>query len=790
MKKKITLVLFVAMILCCLFSIEVHADSYAYRYGGNEYSDLNALASVKPSSHKDYINAEVYLSGTKVGDIAVVNLQGDTYFMTEVDAKKIKNGEYDNAFLVYDNTKLVKVSSASKSGSESMDSLMTSKTAHMASAFDSFTQPSNVDKPWTLSNDLGVSSTVNGSATGLAWWGVNSDRILDIGYQQSNMLSLQTVKISTFVEFSTLSDKADYNLLLLPGQLNTSQGMISINQDAIKATVEFVFNESWGYKYRVKKALLEISIEYGINVYSLKADKPVKLKDCIDTSGGDRKIAVKNGISESLNYFIHPGFGIMNSPPTDAAGWLDTQMFQRLTNISDTGAKLNPDLPLGFMSAQKNDGSASGTVVVKLSEAYKNFVTSKSTYYGNLTPVTGNPTGGVNPIRSGASSTHMQHYSDNLMRVVLPAGFAVDTSNKYSLSSQGYRYFSFADYYYDVKANDLYARKEDGSYASVADVSDFGLTDDDIYIHKASLPDMNGYGNDGEGGGVFVFTKVYEAITKPTGASSTETVFTGRTVKFDLTASGTSLQSKSNFVQTLDWGKDTGKNAALQDYAFPKVATAFYDLDSHVPIEGKTDARAFYTILRVETNKPEYFAIVRNNAYVQDSDFTSWIKGAEIQSSPAPYELIRRWLAGGLGKEELSYEDWVRLEEIRKELEENKKTGWLSFITVPTIIFGVLLILYGILLVVAYWIDVFNNFGDFSFLHYLTFKKVYPVMNEEDKQYANCASTNVKYVTKKWVFTTFAICVIIGALFISYMDLLQLLLNVYLWVINTIGGAF
>ena len=111
-------------------------------------------------------------------------------------------------------------------------------------------------------------------------------------------------------------------------------------------------------------------------------------------------------------------------------------------------------------------------------------------------------------------------------------------------------------------------------------------------------------------------------------------------------------------------------------------------------------------------------------------------------------------------------------------LAEDKIDNSKKFFTVPVVIFGIFIIIYGILIALAYLIDIFNNFFDFSILYFMTFKRVYPVASKTELEYIN-KKDGVKYVTFRWVYMTFSLCVIIGFLLVNYT-----------WILGVFSGIF
>lgn len=141
-----------------------------------------------------------------------------------------------------------------------------------------------------------------------------------------------------------------------------------------------------------------------------------------------------------------------------------------------------------------------------------------------------------------------------------------------------------------------------------------------------------------------------------------------------------------------------------------------------------------------------------------------------------------------LKERQLEYSEWLVLENIRGILQDDRDGKLVSWIRVPGIIFGVLLILYGLLLVMAYYIDVFNPFTSFSVTEKLTFGKcnaLSPEMYKSEGKWTEDGKRNLSLVT---IISRAATCIVIGALFIDINTVLGWFLQLYLWIGDLINN--
>lgn len=142
---------------------------------------------------------------------------------------------------------------------------------------------------------------------------------------------------------------------------------------------------------------------------------------------------------------------------------------------------------------------------------------------------------------------------------------------------------------------------------------------------------------------------------------------------------------------------------------------------------------------------------------VCESDLTGmpleWTEALEAQVTPPL-----------LSRDDLSVTDSESLSQIEERL--NAKENF--YLTMRTIIVcvGIVIMLYGVAILVAYIFDKTNSFIDISLLNVLTFNKVYLI---EDKSDITKETKGKVYVTKSGLFTRVLIIEAIGFLLLSGM---------------------
>lgn len=187
------------------------------------------------------------------------------------------------------------------------------------------------------------------------------------------------------------------------------------------------------------------------------------------------------------------------------------------------------------------------------------------------------------------------------------------------------------------------------------------------------------------------------------------------------------------------------------------------------------------------------FYIIRNNRYVKDESLIEWLKTDDARAkSYVDAETLLAKITGdftdSLGK--LTYEDWKAMQSIKSELDYNKDTWLIRIFNVLSIVIGVFLIVFAILFMLAYWVDIFNTLTDFSILQFISFGNLYPIATDETGAYLRSLhDSKTKYVKFKDVLII-ALCMIgAGILFMNVSFLVSIIVSMYNYILYTLGGA-
>lgn len=182
--------------------------------------------------------------------------------------------------------------------------------------------------------------------------------------------------------------------------------------------------------------------------------------------------------------------------------------------------------------------------------------------------------------------------------------------------------------------------------------------------------------------------------------------------------------------------------------------------------------------------------IVRNNRYIDDPSLKAWLVTHTAQGmSDIDAQGLLNKINGSFVSDidKITYKDWKEMQNIKAELQQIKDMKIIRILNVMMIIFGVFLILFSIFICLAYWIDIFNTFTDFSFLQFISFGRLYSVESKDLIPYVN-DSNNTKYVTFKDVLMIAFICCIFGILFLNSFVLLEYIVKIYYYILQLFGG--
>ena len=134
---------------------------------------------------------------------------------------------------------------------------------------------------------------------------------------------------------------------------------------------------------------------------------------------------------------------------------------------------------------------------------------------------------------------------------------------------------------------------------------------------------------------------------------------------------------------------------------------------------------------------------------------------------------------------ELTFDEQRRVDEINYNRELQAELDRWSTLYVISALFGIILLVYTLLLLVCYYFDLMNVFTDMSVLNFITFGAMYPIGNEENMSLVQRGKGDKRhYVSHTGIWLSFAIGVIAASIFIYMKSVIMMLIQLSNWVNN------
>lgn len=574
--------------------------------------------------------------------------------------------------------------------------------------------------------------------------------------------------------------------------------------------------KEYQYDYNInfysKKAIAEIekavqegivagSVETGYNVGSVYSDKeqlPLNniMEEIIEDGGKFYKFKDNVSINAGLDYFYNPLFGKMlleDGIPETADEW--------------NNKAYNLDISKGYLD---------------IDEGYKSFVSPMSEEREGIFEVSKNLkfTNGVEEYSDDITSKQPKKLVTYNLSIGLPNQFSkISGKGTYQFQDQGLYVLEgikmsvWNDTIYDFSGekkevvctnNDidlqrdylvLYHHLVDGKpvgvviplkYSEVVvdtrEKSKNGSVITQEGIENSDGVDLNAGDDRTEESGVIVSNKLY---------------LTGRTVVLDNSYSKKlNIDEINRDVFAIVTKIHGSMGVEARKFAFPFNSTPTMDVmlqeGNHRAVEDSEDGMSLLVnfIWNKESTTADDpiqgFVILRNNMYVQDGSLIDWLRTQEAQGIPnVKAKELEDLIRGVFTSNDLSFFDWMRIKDIESELNYYKSNSLYRVINIFLIVMGTFFIVFGILIILAYWFDVFNTFTDFSILYMISFKSMYPIMSADIIPQLDSSR---RYVTFKDIMLRAAIYWIIGALLFENQIVFESILKIYMYISRTIGG--
>ena len=115
-----------------------------------------------------------------------------------------------------------------------------------------------------------------------------------------------------------------------------------------------------------------------------------------------------------------------------------------------------------------------------------------------------------------------------------------------------------------------------------------------------------------------------------------------------------------------------------------------------------------------------------------------------------------------------------------------------SWVYIIMAVCGIVILVYSLLLIVAYYFDLFNSLTEVSFYHKLTFGNMYPVGSVANIEHLKLdEERKVIYATHKTAWISFAIGVIASSILLNGRAVVVTFISLVNWfsnLISNIGG--
>ena len=139
---------------------------------------------------------------------------------------------------------------------------------------------------------------------------------------------------------------------------------------------------------------------------------------------------------------------------------------------------------------------------------------------------------------------------------------------------------------------------------------------------------------------------------------------------------------------------------------------------------------------------------------------------------------------------ELDFEQEKRVDEINKDRDRREDEARWQWVYIILSLSGILILVYTLLLVIVYYIDLFNSVTEVSLLHKLTFGHMYPVGSKDNLEHLRIENTKdgPTYATHVTIWRTFVFGVLASAFLMNMRTVVILFLELTTWFSNLISS--
>lgn len=579
-----------------------------------------------------------------------------------------------------------------------------------------------------------------------------------------------------------------YKIVIPPGDNGKS------NQAIINNAIAAVDK----YKDMVRESVYVGLMSLSFNVYSMIPDKQLPVMNILEPQRGETGNLIggyqikSSGTGVRIEYSLKDYYHAISGKVPSAT-------------IGNTEESIKKFIAEQIKGTKFDTSSTKEKVDIMINSDFTAFYSDIRTNGGMYTKVQSSSVVTSNGVKSYTTTYSRKQVIpesriDGTFPLALPSLFVNDDINYKLAQKSGYKLDT--DISLLLSNSRVYKNSDGNAKEELGDFSSFGIDLNGIAIVPLFL-DKDGKPTDDTKNstkmGVIVPLWFKEAIANTatdTGELNGDDIyFTGRVVKFnnDYTTK-TKLGEANKDLLAVDT-KITGRiGIEMRRYAFTPEAD-YKNRESHVGTGTKPETFSIQT--HFESNsEADYrgFVIYRNNYHLaDDSKLIDWLKTEEAKAmTDVNAERLIKLITGEIGLDEdttLNYEHWVRMQEIKSELDVTTRDKVTSAMNIVSIVLGYMIIIYSIFLSIAYWFDVVNVFVEFSLLKLVTGGRLYAIPNKDALDYVSSSTSgeNIKYVVFWQVFLITLIGVSVGLTFIFVSPIIKFILWLYYLITGVMG---
>lgn len=613
---------------------------------------------------------------------------------------------------------------------------------------------------------------------GKSYWGTDPNELL---------------KATTNTIFRVKGGDTDYYIEVPKAEYDDKGNLL--NGDIIKLAINSIVE----YKKVVKQGIMVGTITHSYNVFRMSPENAVSLIDLLEKNDKMKEDGnmwnIRGDIGKmkyNLVYYFHPIFGKI--PAEDLKGNESDKGIknEHLNNLADgievkTGNKDMGSYTVDstYLSYVRKQGIEhtilsnlkSGTVKklkLRVNE-YKTDVGFNKTIASDLIesvfPV-------LIPIKykeSGANPKHFELKANSFTQV---EGFYVSVRNNYVMTNDGDTYKitgGYETYGMDLNALVLMAYTKVGGEESTEETEKETMGGVTSLWYKEAMYDFAG------------------VLGDPIG------YITGRELRFN-NDYGKKMKLDSTNVDLFGVMSKRGGLVGLpmRYYAFGSETGTETTKEGNIGV-GKTPT-SFMMMTKFENGKDNAnmvgFVIYRNYNYWNEEGLIKHLEAQKTETkSTIDSVSLLKLIKGSFSVETmpLTFEEWLRVQEIKKELDKTLSDYLVSAVNIICLVFGVLLFFYSLISIVAYLVDCVGIF-ETSVLGVITWGKLrsipFSLTKEELGTFRAFQDSKVKYITWKGMIIYFVAIGVIAMLFLQVEPILQFIIYIFFRLNTLLNGLF